>query len=188
MEQTKSQRIKIYMNHGLIIGLILVTMEVLVWLTNINGSGIYQLIHWAVLIGAIYKSMKIWRDEYNGGFIRYGQALGFGIRIMFFASIIFGFYNMIFFSLIDPAALEKSLVAVEEGYYSMGFNDDQIEQLMIMAEELQTPVWQVISTVIGTTFLGLILSLIVSIFIKKEGDPFRSTMDRIQDEPGQDNL
>jgi len=53
---------------------------------------------------------------------------------------------------------------------------------------MQTPVWQVITTVIGTTFAGLILSLIVALFIKKEKDPFQTAMDRITEDPPQETI
>ncbi len=175
------------MNHGLIVGLILVAMSVLVWITHIKTTGLFQYFHWAVLIGAVYHSIKTWRDQYCRGYIRYGQALGFGIRVMFFASVIFGFYTMLFLNWIDPDSVEESLSAVEEAYYSMGFPDDQIEQFMVIAQGMQTPGWQVISTIFGTTFLGLLISLIVSIFVKKEGDPFQSAMERVQDEGAREN-
>jgi len=75
MEQQKNQRLKVSMNLGLIIGLILVIMAVLVWTTRTGLLGMFRFINWAVMIGAVYYSMKKWRDQYCGGFIQYSQAL-----------------------------------------------------------------------------------------------------------------
>jgi len=95
---------------------------------------------------------------------------------MFFASIIYSFYHMVFLNWISPETVEASLEVIEETYYNMGLSDDRIEQTMVLARKLQTPVWQVITSIAGTTFTGFIISLIVAIFIKREGDPFQSTM------------
>lgn len=186
MEQTKSQRIKVSMNHGLVIGLILIVFAFLITQVSKNTNSLLQLVHWTAIIGAMYYSIKTWRDSYCGGYISYGQAVGFGFRTMFYASIIYGFYSMIYMNWINPDAVNEAMSAMEEGYYAMGFNDDQIEQYMILAQKMQTPVWQVITTVMGTTIMGLIISLIVALFIKKEKDPFQSAMDRITENPPED--
>ena len=187
MEQTKSQRIKVAMNHGLVVGLILSTMSALVWIAKVEASGLFQYLNWAVMIGSVYYSIKTWRDQYCEGYIRYSQALGFGVRVMFFASIIYGFYNMIFLSWMSPESLDQTLAVIEEGYYEMGFTDAQIEQFMSMAGKMRTPGWQAFSAIIGTTFVGFLISLIVSIFVKKEGDPFQSAMEHVNDNPSREN-
>jgi hypothetical protein len=43
-----------------------------------------------------------------------------------------------------------------------------------------TPLVFTITTIIGVTFIGFILSLLISIFIKKEGDPFIEDMAEIE--------
>ena len=187
MEQSKSQRIKVSMNHGLIVGLILIVMSAIVGLFKIDAIGLFRFLNWAVLIGSVYYSIKTWRDQYCDGLIKYSQALGFGVRVMFFASIIYGFYSMIYMNWINPDSVKDTLAAVEEGYFLMGLTDEQIEQYMEIARKMQTPGWQMFTTVLGTTFTGLIISLIVSIFVRKEGDPFQSAMDKVQDSPTQDN-
>jgi len=175
------------MNHGLIIGLILIVMSVLVGVLKIGAGRLFQYLNWAIIIGSVYYSMKTWRDQYCGGIIKYSQALGYGVRVMFFASIIYGFYSMIYMNWINPEAVNERLALMEESYYLMGFNDQQIELNMEMAKRLQTPGWQVFTTVIGTTFTGFIISLIVAFFVRKEGDPFQSAMDQVQDNQIQDN-
>jgi len=176
------------MNHGLIIGLILIVMSAIVGIFKIDALGLFRFLNWAVLIGAVYYSTKTWRDQYCDGLIKYSQALGFGVRVMFFASIIYGFYIVIYMNWLNPAIVGENMIATEEAYYLMGFTDEQIEQSMeFIRRVIQSPGWQMFTTVIGTTFTGLVISLIVSIFVKKEGDPFQSAMDKVQDNPTQDN-
>ena len=187
MEQSKSLRIKVSMNHGLVIGLILIVFAFLITQVSTGTNSLLQLVHWAAIIGAVYYSIKIWRDSYCDGYISYREALGFGFRTMFFASIIYGFYSMIYMNWINPEVLEEAMSATEEAYYLLGFSDDKIEQSMELVRKMQTPGWQVFTTVVGTTVTGIIISLIVAFFVKKEKDPFQTAMDQIDDNPDQDN-
>ena len=187
MEQSRSQRIKISMNHGLVIGIILIAFAFISTLAGSGTGSLFQLIHWIIIIGAVFYSMKTWRDSYCGGFISYSQALGFGVRTMFFASVIYGFYTMVYMNWINPAAVDETLAAIEESYYLLGFNDQQIEQFMVVAQKMQTPGWQMFTTIVGTTFTGFILSLIVSFFVRKDNDPFLSAMDGIDENRDQEN-
>ncbi len=175
------------MNHGLVIGLILVVFAFLISIVKLGSGNLLPLLHWAVIIAAVYYSIKTWRDNYNEGYISYGQALGFGFRTMFFASVIYGFYSMLYMTWINPGSVNEALTAVEEGYFQLGFTDEQIEQYMEIAQKMQTPGWQMFTTILGTTFTGFIISLIVSLFVRKDEDPFRSAMSGIKEEDTVDN-
>jgi len=187
MENARTQRIKVSMNHGLVVGLVLIVFAFLISIMNTGSGGILRLLHWAVIIGAVYYSTKTWRDNYNEGYLSYREALGFGFRTMFFASIIYGFYSMLYMSWINPESVDEALMAIEESYYQLGVDDNMIEQYMAMAKKLQTPVWQMFTTVLGTTFSGFIISLIVALFVRKDRDPFQKAMGSIEEEDAVEN-
>jgi hypothetical protein len=102
---------------------------------------------------------------------------------MFFASVIYGFYNVIYMTWIDPTAVDRMIDLMEEGYYKGGYSEEQVSAAMKFAGKLHSPVMQFFSVIIGTTVIGVIISLIVSIFVKKEGDPYRQAMSEIEN-PG----
>jgi hypothetical protein len=52
---------------------------------------------------------------------------------------------------------------------------------MSLLAKLQGPGMQFFWGIVGTTFTGVILSLIVSIFIRKEGDPYKQAMSEIDE-------
>ena len=175
------------MNHGLVIGLILIVFSFLITQVSTGTNSLLQFVHWAAIIGAVYYSSKIWRDNYCEGYISYGQAFGFGFRTMFFAAVIYGFYSMIYMNWINPEVLDEAMSATEEAYYLLGFSDEKIEQSMEIIRKMQTPALQMFTTVFGTTITGIIISLIVALFVKKEKDPFQTAMDQIDDNPDQEN-
>jgi len=174
-------------SHGLVIGMILSLIAIIIWVGNSGASGGMRILNWFLVIGSIYYSMKIWRDKFNGGVIKYSQALGFGVAVMFLASIVFGFYNIIYMNYLDPDSVAESMDLLEETYYEMGFSEQKVELAMETAEAMQTPLFQAFSTVFGTTFMGFIMSLIVALFIRKEGDPFQEAMKNVPEQTNSSN-
>ena len=180
MESTRPSILKPAMTYGLIIALVIIIIAVMGWIIGIEGAGWLQWLNWAAYFGTLYFCLKHWRDQHNGGYIRYGQALSAGILFMFFASIIYAFYNVIYLTWIDPTAVERMLDIMEEEYYKRGFSEEQVSTAMQIGSKLHGPGMQFFSVIIGTTFIGVILSLIVSIFIRKEGDPYQQAMSEIE--------
>jgi drug/metabolite transporter (DMT)-like permease len=179
MESNRPSILKPAMTYGLIIALVVIILAVLVWVLSLEGSLWMQWVNYAAYFGVLYFCLKNWRDHYHGGYIKYGQALSAGILFMFFASVIYAFYNVIYLKFIDPSAVERMLDIMEEEYYKRGLTEEQVSAAMGFAAKLRGPGMQFFSVIIGTTFVGVILSLIVSIFIRKEGDPFQQAMSEI---------
>ncbi len=168
--------------HGLYVGLVLIGFALLVWIADLQPSALLRYMNWAIVFGSVYFSMKTWRDQFMNGYIRYSQALGYGIVVMLFASGVFAFYNVLYMNILDPESIQRSIDILEESYYELGWSEERIEMALELAEGMQTPVFQAVSTIFGTTFLGLLVSLIVAIFIRKEGDPFDHVMEGVQDD------
>jgi drug/metabolite transporter (DMT)-like permease len=180
MDSNRVPILKPAMTYGLIIALVIIILAISVWILNIESQGWVQWISWVAYFVVLYFCLKNWRDQYHGGYIRYGQALSAGILFMFFASIIYGLYYIIYLKWIDPTFLERLLDRVEEDYYTRGFTEEQVAPFMDFMVKLRGPGMQFFSAIFGTTFIGVILSLIVSIFIRKEGDPFKQAMSEIE--------
>lgn len=180
MESNRPSILRPAMTYGLIIALIIIFLAVVGWISGLEGKTWLGWINWAIYFVALYFCLRNWRDQHLGGYIRYGQSLSAGILFMFFASVIYGFYNVIYLTWIDPTAVERMLDIMEEEYYRRGFTEEQVSAAMNFATKLRGPGMQFFSVIIGTTFIGVIISLIVSIFIKREGDPYRQAMSEIE--------
>ena len=176
MAINRNLRRKTASTHGLIVGAVLIFVALFVWLTRAEGQRGLQLLNWGVIIGSVYVSMKTWRDKYCDGIISYNQALAYGIRVMFFASIIFAVYNVLYFNVLEPESVEQSMDIIEDQFYALGYDEERIQASVEMARSMQTPIFQAITTIVGTSFLGLLVSLVVALFIRREGDPFQTVM------------
>lgn len=162
--------------HGLKVGLILVGVALLAWIGGFEDAAWLRYINMGVVVASIYYFVKIWRDTTLNGIIRYGQAVGFGVALIFFASIVLAFFMVIYVNYLDPDSIQRMLEVAEVTYYDMGWSDERIEMSMELLEQIQTPFFHAFSTILSKTIQGLLISLIVALFLRREGDPFQNAM------------
>ena len=87
---------KFAMNYGAYLGLALIVISFIVYILGLEEqkSIIPSLLNNFLMIGAIVYSVTIYRDNFNNGFISYGQSLKLGTSVVFFASVILAFYSL----------------------------------------------------------------------------------------------
>lgn len=99
----------------------------------------------------------------NNGFMSYGQGLGIAMVLVLTSIILNGVYTFVYIKLIDPALMEsiweKAALDMEE----KGQSEEQIEFGLGIAKKL---FW--VFYIIGGSFWGLIIGLIVSIFTQNK--------------------
>jgi len=168
------------MTYGVIIALVMIILAVLGWILGEESAKWLKWISWPAYFAVLYYCLKNWRDQHNGGYLLYKQAFGAGVLFMFFASIIFAFYNVIYLTWIDPESINRIIDEAEELYYQQGMSDEQVEMAMTWFSKMNSPGMQFFSAIFGTTLIGVILSLIVSFFIKKARDPYQQAMSELE--------
>jgi putative exporter of polyketide antibiotics len=169
MEEKNISATKPAMTYGLILGLALVIMHIVQYVMDVYKPPFWvSLINYAVIVAVIVYGTIRYRDDDLDGYISYGKALGFGVLISLFASIIYGFYFIILTSVIDPSYMEGVYTMIEETYIEMGMDYDQIETAMGMVKKFTNPVFMGLSSVFNFVLMGTVFSLITSIFLKKE--------------------
>ena len=169
MENQKVNTMKSAMTYGLILALALIVLHLVQYLMDVYKAPTWvNLLNYAVIIGGIVYGTIRFRNDELGGYISYSKALGFGVLISLFASIVYGFYFYILTGLIDPSYMYGLHKMVEETYLELGMDSDQVETMMETVKKFQTPLMLVLSSVFGFTLMGTVFSLITSIFLKKE--------------------
>jgi hypothetical protein len=77
----------------------------------------------------------------------------------------------ILWAVIDPGLAKKSLAIAEEAMVKKGAPQATIDTAMSLSAKLMKPALMSLFSIFSTLFGGVIYSLLVSIFIKKEGNP-----------------
>jgi hypothetical protein len=113
-----------------------------------------------------YYLTKSYRDKALGGFIKFGQAWGFGIWLFFFASLIMSVFYYIRFEFLQPTYIGDSIKVFIQQMQQMPNMQKQIDALIDFGtpttiEYILINIW---SYIIG----GAILYLIVSPFVVRK--------------------
>ena len=107
-----------------------------------------------------------------GGYSTFAQSFTIGLWISLFLSVIMGIYAFVFFKYINPGAIEEAMAIAEQSMMDQGMTDLQIEQGMAIAQKFSSVGYYTIMAIVANFFLGIVFSLITSIFVKKEGAGF----------------
>lgn len=182
MEQ-KSTFWRSAMTYGIYLAAALILYNLILYLIGENLNQTFVYISYFIMGGGIYVCQMNYRDKELGGYIDYGNALGFGVAVMLFAGILNALYSVILLK-VDPGMMEQLRIMQEENMMQQGMSDEDIEAMGKMMSKLQNPAVFVISSLFVYAFMGFIISLVTSIFLKKKDDDhaFDDAMDEIKPE------
>jgi len=174
MENKKNALLNHSVVYGLVTGGVLILLSLIINLFNIGPKNPLVYFSYLILLAGIIWGSKEYRDKIKGGFISYGNSLLSGFLIGMFAALISAIFTFIYVKFIDPGIVNKWLEIAEQTMTEKNPNmpQEQIDTAMTITEKFMKPGWMLITGFIGQTFISFILSLIVSIFIKKEDTMF----------------
>lgn len=168
------------LNYGIILGLISVGLSVLTYMFDLTFKTWITWPSLLISIFVLYFLLRSYRDHYNNGYITYGKSVGAGVVINIYAAIITAIYVFVLYSFIDPGLVDKSLAVAEQRMIDRGIPDSAIDQAMQLQAKIMKPWFTSLMSTISSVFYGLIVSLIVSLFIMKKGNPL---LDEVEEEP-----
>jgi hypothetical protein len=182
--EKKSTFWKSAMIYGLYIGIVLTLFSVILYVTGQSTNKSLGYISFPLYIICIVFAQIHYRNTELNGEIRYGQAVGFATAAMLFSGIISALYMIILYSFIDPGLIDQMKALQEEAMLQRGMTEDQIEAAMAISSKMFTPGWMSIMGLISSVVMGTIVSLVSSIFIKKEPneDSFDEAMEEVKTE------
>jgi hypothetical protein len=162
---------KANLSNGVILGLIGVVFTLILYFLDLllNKSIGYLMLPINLVI--LYFMIKSYRDNFLKGYITYGQSVGAGIIIFVYTTIISVIFTYILYKYIDPGLINNLLAMSEESIAKKGLPQESIDAGMAITKRMMTPGFMAITGLIVGMFMGTILSLLVSIFTRKEGNP-----------------
>lgn len=171
MEQTVNPW-KANLTNGLIFALVGIVYSLLMYFLDLSLNKAQGWVLMLIQIGLLYFLLKSYRDNLMHGQITYGQSVGAGVIIYLYYAIIMTAFSYILFTVIDPGLVTKQLAAAEEAMRAKGnLTEAQIETGMKFTAKIMKPGVMVISGIFFNMLFGTVISLIVSVFVKREGNP-----------------
>ncbi len=173
MEIKKKSLLTNALSYGIIAGVILILIGVLYYILDVNifqftMMAVSFLVNFGIIIVLMVIGIKAYRDKSLGGKIDYAKSFLSGLLICTFAMVLSGLFNFVFYNYFDPDYMPKMLDNMVEMFENLNMSEEQIDLAIARSEKNMKPINQLISTLYTGPIAGVILSLIVSIFIKKE--------------------
>ncbi|GAB3928050.1 DUF4199 domain-containing protein [Mucilaginibacter myungsuensis] len=107
-----------------------------------------------------------------GDSLTYGQSFSSGFRYAVFTGLLTGIFTYIYIAFINPAMITQVQDAQRAAMEEKNMSEEQIDQAMSMASKMTSPAMFALFAAVGSAIFGAIVSLITSIFTKKEPQPF----------------
>ena len=163
--------------YGGILGIVYIVISVIIHILNANFSVANQIVNIVLPVAGLTYCLYMYRKEYLGNYMSYGRAFGMGVTIMIIAGILAAAYNYIYTSFINPDIFKQAQIIMEEKLINKRLDARQIELVIDKTAKMRTPLFSSLGTLGYLIFFGVISSLIVSAFVKKENeDPFRDVI------------
>jgi hypothetical protein len=162
---------KANLNSGIILGLIGIVYTLVTYFLDLTFNSFVQYIFPVIQIVVLYILLKTYRDNYLQGYITLGKSFGAGIIICLYYAVIMALFTWILYAFIDPDLVNKQLAFVEEKMVAKGLPDQALEAAMGMQRKILKPSIIAPLSIFGNMLWGVVLSLLASIFVRKEGNP-----------------
>ena len=154
--------------YGLLIAAGLIILSLIMYAAGMITVNWISYVGYAILLGGLVFGTIKFRDDYSGGFISYGRALGFGTLASFFAALISAVFAFVFYKMIAPDALNELRIAAEINILETTPN--VTDQQLDLAVRMISPFMIALTYLFSYTFVGFVFSLVTAAFLKRK-DP-----------------
>ena len=170
MEQPNITPGKFSMNYGLMLGLVMIVINVLMYVTGmtLEGKQWPQFLYYLIFPVTIFYAVNQFKKK-NGNVLSLGQAIKTGLIIAIISALVFSLYSLIFHYVIDPDFVSKVMeVTREKMMENPNMTEEQVDQSMAFAEKFMNPFLGVTFWIALSAIFGLIYSLIAGLIMKNE--------------------
>ena len=131
-----------------------------------------RYISFAILIGGIVFAMNTFKQQ-NQGFMSYGQGLGIGTVLSAVVGLMSGIFTYVYMTFIDTEIMGRITEKMRTDMEARGgMTDEQIDQAIAMSGKFMHGPFMLVFALLGSILIGVLLSLVISAFIKNAQPEF----------------
>lgn len=170
METQKPTIGKFTINYGLILGLLMILIGVVTYVTGLalEGKQWPNIIYYIAFPVVIFYAISQFKKQ-NAGFLSLGEAIKIGLLIGVISALVYAVYGLIFNYIIDPDFMGQAMeVAREKMLENPNLTEEIVDQQMKWVEKFTNPFVGIAFWLALSAFFGLIYSLIAGLVMKNE--------------------
>jgi len=174
MAEKNPSVVKSALTAGVLLGLAIVVYSLILYFLDMSTNKYLGYVSWVIIIVGLVMLQIQYRDKELNGNMPYGKAFGFGILTLLFSTIITAVFSYVLFKFIDPGLIDKILGMQEAEMAKKGMTQEQIEMGIKMSKRFMSPAMMSVFALVGTMFIGTIITLVTSAFTRKDKTPFEA--------------
>ncbi len=156
------------MTYGAYAAIALCAISFTLYLMDAFFSNRFVILNYIVISIFIYTGISRFRDQYSNGIISYSRALGVGTYIIFWASVIVGFYSYLMYRFVDPSLFTQFLDNLSEALKNSKMSEEQVNITINFYHMALSPAIMGLSQLFGVTFMGFIFSLFIALAVRRK--------------------
>ncbi len=181
METTKKSLFSSSLYYGLILGAILIVISLLYYILdvdmfNFGFMALSLLVNVAIVIVVMLLGMNAYRDKSLGGEISFSTCFLSGLIMGLIGFVISALYSFVFYKYFEPDLLAESFEKFVEMMENMGLSGEQLDEVIRKSADKFNPEAQLRSQMISGGIIAVIMSLIVSAFVKKQSSAYKEDL------------
>jgi len=165
MQETPSTA-RVALKWGLIAGVVSMIYSTALYMTSQFTNNALTWLALLISVTFIVLAMREFRTL-NGGFMTYGEGVGLGTLVATISGMLSATYSYFYMNFIDTTIMQQIMDQSRVKMEEQGMSDDQIEQALEVSQNFMSPGLTFLFGVLGSVFFGLILSLIIAAFMRR---------------------
>ena len=163
---------RVALKWGLITGITLIVYTTILYTLNLTTNGGLSIVIYGILIGGLVLGMRDYRTA-NDGYMTYSEGLGLGALLSAVAGFLSASFTVFYTQFIDTDFQARLAEQMREQLEEKNLSDEQIDQSIELVQKMQTPGLQFIFGLLGTILIGVVFSLAIAAFIRRnKANPF----------------
>lgn len=167
----KPSTAKLALKWGAIVGVASILLSTILFVTDQTGNQGFSSLIYLLIIAGLVMAMREYKGL-NENYMSYGEGVSLGALLSAVAGLISSTYSVIYMTFIDATVMQRTMDKVREKYEEQGMDDAQIDKVMEMSQQFQSPGILFIFGVLGTIFLGTIFSLVIAAILRRNKPVF----------------
>lgn len=151
---------------GFVSGVISIVLTTILYLTGLWKNQALTSASLVISVVLLVMAMREFKSAHQG-FMTYGQGVTIGFTLMTISGVLGALFQTLYTQFIDTTIPEQIREMQIEAFEKQGMSDEMIEKSLESMAMFSSPGVTFLMTIIGSMFVGLIFSLIVSAFMKK---------------------
>lgn len=166
---------KVNITNGLILGLTGIVYSLIMYFLDLSLNRTQGYAFLVIVAVLLFFLLKSYRNNYMHGQITYGQSVGAGVIIFLYYAVIMAVFSYVLYTVIDTGLIGKQLALAEEMMQKKGMPQEAIDAGMKIQSKIMKPAIMAPMSIFFNMVYGVIIAMLVSIFVRKEGNPLIDT-------------